>query len=300
MKYQIRHDTTYEYLDLVSMSHNLVHLEARGCARQTRLSSSLTIEPAPAVGVSRDDYFGNPVTAFTIQEPHRRLCVRSENVVHVHPEAAPGPSRTVPWEDAIRALRLGRDPETLDAYQYAFDSPYIQVEPGLAAYAAPSFPAGRPVLEAALDLTHRIHTDFRYDPTATTTATPLRRVMELRRGVCQDFAHLQIGCLRSLGLAARYVSGYLLTNPPPGRPRLGGADASHAWLSVYCPGHGWVDLDPTNNQVPHDNHILVAWGRDYEDVSPVNGVVLGGGRHFVAVAVDVVKLEETAPPAARA
>jgi transglutaminase-like putative cysteine protease len=149
------------------------------------------------------------------------------------------------------------------------------------------------LLDAALDLTRRIHADYRYDPTATTTATPLEKVMELRRGVCQDFAHLQIGCLRSLGLAARYVSGYLLTNPPPGRPRLVGADASHAWLSVYCPGSGWVDLDPTNNQIPHDNHILVAWGRDYEDVSPVNGVVLGGGKHYVTVAVDVVKLNES-------
>jgi transglutaminase-like putative cysteine protease len=225
--------------------------------------------------------------------------VRAENVVDVHPERGPDPKATPPWEHALHVLRQERDPETLDAYQYAFDSPYIRLGADLAAYAAPSFPTGRPLLDAALDLTRRIHADYRYDPTATTTATPLEKVMELRRGVCQDFAHLQIGCLRSLGLAARYVSGYLLTNPPPGRPRLVGADASHAWLSVYCPGSGWIDLDPTNNQIPHDNHILVAWGRDYEDVSPVNGVVLGGGKHYVTVAVDVVKLNEgdgQAPP----
>ncbi|MFO0954317.1 MAG: transglutaminase family protein [Isosphaeraceae bacterium] len=293
--YHVRHDTTYEYVDVVSMSHNLAHLEARTCARQTRRTGSLRIEPTPAVAVARQDYFGNPVTAFTIQEPHRSLSVRAENVVDVHPEPVPEPAGTPAWEAAWTLLREGRDADTLDAYQYAFDSPYVRVDDELAEYAAPSFPPGRPILEAALDLTKRIHTDFRYDPTATTTATPLKQVLELRRGVCQDFAHLEIGCLRSLGLAARYVSGYLLTTPPPGRPRLIGADASHAWVSVYCPGFGWVDLDPTNNQIPGEQHILLAWGRDYDDVSPVNGVVLGGGKHFVAVAVDVVKAEDAAP-----
>jgi transglutaminase-like putative cysteine protease len=154
-------------------------------------------------------------------------------------------------------------------------------------YAAASFPAGRPTLEALLDLTQRIYRDFTYDPRATTVSTPLNQVWRTRRGVCQDFAHFQIGCLRALGLPARYVSGYLVTKPPPGKPRLVGADASHAWVALYCPGVGWIDADPTNNVLPAEHHITVAYGRDFSDVSPVKGVILGGGHHTLSVAVDV-------------
>jgi transglutaminase-like putative cysteine protease len=182
-----------------------------------------------------------------------------------------------------------RSPTILDAYQFVFDSRYIQCGADLARYAAPSFDAGRPLLEVVQDLTRRIHTDFRYDQQATTLATPLRDVLENRRGVCQDFAHLQIGCLRSMGVPARYVSGYLRTRPNLERPPAVGAHASHAWLSVFCPDFGWIDVDPTNDLIPSDTHITLAWGRDYDDVSPIKGVILGGGHHTVAVAVDVAE-----------
>ena len=197
---------------------------------------------------------------------------------------------TPPWESVRALLEQDHSPPGLEARQFVYDSHYVKASPALAAYAAPSFPANRPVLEAARDLTRRIHQDFQYDPKATTVATPIQEVLEHRRGVCQDFAHLQIGCLRALGLSARYISGYLRTVPPPGQERLVGVDASHAWLSVYCPGWGWVDLDPTNDLIPSDGHLVLAWGRDYDDVSPVKGVNLGGGRHSVIVGVDVAVL----------
>jgi transglutaminase-like putative cysteine protease len=287
MIYHVSHETRYEYADLVSTSHNLLHLAARTCPCQTRLRQHLEYNLPPAVEVTRPDYFGNPTTFLTIQEPHREFVILAFNVVNVHPLPLPDPQATMPWEDVARFLRTDRSESTLDAYQFAFDSAYVSGSAELAAYAAPSFPPGRPVLEALMDLTRRIQSEFRYDPEATTTATPLSEVLDLRHGVCQDFAHLQIGCLRSLGLAARYVSGYLLTTPPPGKEKLVGADASHAWVSLYVPGHGWVDTDPTNNLMPREHHIVLAWGRDYDDVSPIKGVILGGGEHQVTVAVDV-------------
>ncbi len=188
----------------------------------------------------------------------------------------------------VAQLRAGASTAERDAYSFVFDSPYVPRDEALADYAAPSFPPGRPLLAAVFDLTTRIHREFRYDPRATTVATPMRKVLARRAGVCQDFAHLQLGCLRALGLAARYVSGYLVTEPPPGKARLVGADASHAWLSVFCPAWGWIDCDPTNDQVPGDRHVTLAWGRDYDDVCPVRGIVLGGGRSTLKVSVDVV------------
>jgi transglutaminase-like putative cysteine protease len=188
-----------------------------------------------------------------------------------------------------------RSPAGLAAYQYAFDSPCVRNSPELADFALPSFTPGRPILAAAADLTRRIHTEFRYDPTATSVNTPPSEVLKTRRGVCQDFAHLAIGCLRSLGLPARYVSGYLLTTPPPGKPRLVGADASHAWFSVYTPDCDWVDYDPTNNIRPSDQHVTLAWGRDYSDVCPIKGVFFGGGQQVVQVSVDVTPLEGASP-----
>ena len=287
MNYRVTHTTTHRYGKVVSLCHNLVHLTPRTCARQTCLFSQLQMTPSPKLVVEQADFFGNRATYFMVKEPHEQLTLNAVSETEVAPFAAPDCGVTPPWESVRAFLEQDRSPQGLEACQFVYDSPYIKASPELADYAAPAFPAGRPVLEAARDLTRRIHQDFRYDPKATTVATPLQEVLKIRRGVCQDFAHLQIGCLRALGLAARYVSGYLRTDSPPGQERLVGADASHAWLSVFCPGFGWVDLDPTNDLIPSDGHLLVAWGRDYDDVSPVKGVNLGGGRHSVDVSVDI-------------
>jgi transglutaminase-like putative cysteine protease len=299
MIYRVEHETVYDYPRDVSLSHNLAHLTARACATQTRLYGGIELSVPPAVSVDQVDAFGNPMTFFTIQEPHRRLTVHARNVVQVHPPKPPEAALSPPWEEARHVLRTRRDRATLDAYQFTFDSPLVRRAGWQADYASRSFPPGRPLLEAVTDLMHRLHGDFAFDASATSTGTSLAEFFKLRRGVCQDFTHLQIACLRSLGLAARYVSGYLLTTPPAGQPRLVGADASHAWLSVYCPESGWVDYDPTNDQLPSDKHVILAWGRDFDDVSPVKGVILGGGRHSVEVAVDVVSLDDPESHAGR-
>ena len=285
-RYRIVHVTTYEYTEPVSLCQNVAHLSARPCDRQQSTPPVLTISPEPAVIEERVDYFGNPVHYFTIQEAHRQLTVRAEHAIAVRPGPSPDPATTPPWE-SVRD-RLPRDRAWLDAAQYAYDSRYAAADRRYAEYAGPSFTPGRPILEAGLDLIARVHAGFAFDPQATTLATPVLEVFEKRRGVCQDFAHLVLACLRSLGLAARYVSGYLCTVPPAGKPRLIGADATHAWVSLFCGDAGWVDLDPTNDQIPGDRHVLLAWGRDYDDVSPLKGVIQGGGQHRVKVAVDVV------------
>ncbi len=290
MMYKSVHTTVYDYLEPVSLCHNVFHLTARSGFWQTRRSSELRISPPPSVMTERIDFFGNTATFATIEEPHRKLSVTAINVTELAPETPPQAGLTPPWDVVRDQLRIERGPEIVVASQFIFDSPYVPIDEQLAAYAAPSFPPGRPILEAVLDLAARIHAEFRYDPTATTIATPIKEVLQQRHGVCQDFAHLQIGCLRSLGLAARYVSGYLVTRPVPGRPRLLGDEASHAWVSFFCPGFGWIDLDPTNNQVPYDHHIVLAWGRDYDDVSPIKGVILGGGSHKVEVMVDIAPI----------
>jgi transglutaminase-like putative cysteine protease len=291
MIYRISHTTIYEYSEPVTLCHNLARLTPRDSPRQSCRASELRIAPVPDVQLLQKDYFGNPATFFTLQRPHQKLTITALHEADVGPFAGPEPAVTASWEAVRERLQSDRDPEWLDAYQFTFDSPYCQAGPDLAEYAAPSFPEGRPIVEAVLDLTGRIHEEFTYDREATTVATPLAEVLAGRRGVCQDFAHLEITCLRSLGLAARYVSGYLLTNPPPGRQRLVGGDASHAWLSVFCGEAGWVDVDPTNNQIPSDQHIVLAWGRDYGDVSPIKGVILGGRNHTVSVAVEVNRAE---------
>lgn len=289
--YRITHRSVYSYSEPVTLCHNVLRLTPRSHSNQYALQSEVLIEPIPAVLNSYLDYFGNPSTFFTVQERHKQLNVTVISEAQVRPPVVPIPDRSPPWDSVPELLATSRVPGDLDAYQYVFDSPYLQASRKLAQLAAPSFPPGRPLLSGVLDLTRRIFTEFKYDPQATTVTTPINEVMETRRGVCQDFAHLQIGCLRSLGLAARYVSGYLLTVPPPGQPRLVGADASHAWVSVYCPGAGWIDFDPTNNQIPSTKHITVAWGRDYDDVSPIKGVLLGGGEQSIRVGVDVVPIE---------
>lgn len=297
MIYRITHSTTYDYRMPVTLCHNVAHLTPRDGPRQRCQETSLIVTPTPAVEEARTDYFGNPVIFFTVQEKHQQLVVKAEHATEVDPFEPPDSSQTPPWEEVRDQLASNRDGDVLDAYQYVFDSPYIRVTPALHDYALPSFAAGRPVLEAGRDLIARIHREFHYDPKATTLSTTVGEVLAGRRGVCQDFAHLAIGCLRSVGLAARYVSGYLLTRPPEGKQRLVGADASHAWLAVWCGNHhGWIDLDPTNNLIPSDEHILLGWGRDYDDVSPIKGVILGGGEHQVRVAVDVVEYQDLLLP----
>ena len=290
--YRIDHHTHYDYAATVATSQHVAYLEPRALPRQHVLAHTLTIDPPAASVTRRVDYFGNAAAHFTLITPHDTLGVASHSEVMVDArEAVIDPSRSPAWEDVRDRLAFRRGEPAGEASQFAWTSPYIAPAPELADYARRSFHAGRPLLDAAVDLMHRIHDEFRFDASATTITTPVTRVLEERHGVCQDFAHLQISCLRALGLPARYVSGYLLTDPPPGQPRLIGADASHAWLSVHCPAHGWVDLDPTNALLPDARHITIAWGRDYGDVSPLRGVMLGGAEHTLSVGVSVVPLE---------
>jgi transglutaminase-like putative cysteine protease len=291
MKLKVSHATTYVYGEPVTTSHHEARVTPRDTLNQRLLAHELMIMPVPEARRRRFDYFGNRTVHFSLSEPHRKLEVVAESTVEVAAlrplvlEASP------PWESVRDRLHSDRKRDTLDAYAMSLESEHVALAPELREYAARSFPAGRPVLEAVRDLIARIHADFTYDPRATEVSTPLDQVIRLRRGVCQDFAHLGIGCLRAHGLAARYVSGYLLTRPPPGKPKLVGADASHAWFAAFVPEHGWVDFDPTNDLLPSDEHVTVAFGRDFADVTPIRGVILGGGQHSVDVAVDVTPLE---------
>lgn len=287
MIYHVRHNTTYHYATAAEACHNMLRLEPRTMPGQTCVEFSLKVDPTPARIHTYVDYFGNQVRSFAIFQPHEELSITSESRVVVERPARPREATSPSWTDVRRCLRSDRDDATIDALQYVFDSVYIRSSTALADYALPSFTKGRPLLAAVADLTTQIFREFAYDPSATTIDTKIEDVLQRRRGVCQDFAHLQIGCLKSLGLAARYVSGYLRTTVAPGQTRLQGADASHAWLSVFCPDNGWVDFDPTNGCLVTDQHITLGWGRDFHDVSPIKGVVLGGGSSTLGVAVDV-------------
>jgi transglutaminase-like putative cysteine protease len=288
--FDLTHATTYDYHSPVSVSHHLLRVSPRRLARQFRVAHHVATDPVAATTSQRTDYFGNDVTFVTIEGAHRRLRVTSRSRVAVGPAFIPDPAETPHWESVRGRCRGDRSAAALEAIEFTFATPIVSLEPAFAEYALVSFTSRRSILEAALDLTARIHADFTFDAIATTVSTPLAEVLEKRRGVCQDFAHFEIACLRSLGLPARYVSGYLETVPPPGRPRLVGADASHAWVSLFCPAIGWIDLDPTNNCLPSMRHITAAWGRDYSDVSPIRGVLLGSGEQTLSVAVDVVPL----------
>jgi transglutaminase-like putative cysteine protease len=288
--YAITHRTTYSYTEPVSICHNLAYLMPRRAANHLWSDCQIIIDPKPSLTVERPDYFGNVALYFAIQEPHNALIVTARSHVEVTPLAPTDAPVPMAWEEAQKLLRQAPDEALLDAYQFTLYSPFTLWPESLAEYAQPSFPPGRGLSDAVLDLTRRIHADFTYDSKATSVSTTIAELLRHRRGVCQDLAHLQIACLRCLGLAARYVSGYLLATPPPGRPRLVGADASHAWVSVFLPGLGWLDVDPTNNMLPSDQHITIAWGRDYGDVSPLRGVILGGGEHRIEVSVDVQPL----------
>ena len=291
MRYRVVHSTTYTYEEIVSIGHNEVRLEPRGTSTERCLSTELAIEPAPAVRASERDYFGNLTSFFTLQEPHHRMVIVATSELEITPAPSPVSDASPAW-DAHRDGLLGDVSEAgLHAREMTFESPLVPVTSQFAAYARPSFEAGRPIVEAVLDLTRRVHEDFEYRPGATSVTTPVAAVLEQRFGVCQDFAHLEIACLRALGLPARYVSGYIRTRSAPDREQLVGADASHAWLAVWCGAAGWIGVDPTNDLVVSDRHVTLAWGRDYGDVSPVKGVVLGGGGHTVEVAVDVEPLD---------
>lgn len=287
MRYRILHQTTYAYTERVTISHHAARLKPRGLKLQECEEFSVSFRPAPAVQKTRTDFFGNEIQFFSVQEVHAGLDITARSLVTVFPRREVQVSKSPSWETVTSLFKEPVLPNNVPPYQFVFDSHLLQSTPDLADYARPSFPAGRPMLEGARDLCCRIHQDFKFNPKATTVATPLVEVMKTRQGVCQDFAHVGIACLRSLGLAARYVSGYIRTVPPKGKRRLVGADASHAWLSAYCPVLGWVDMDPTNNVIPSEDHITVAYGRDFADVSPVAGVLTGGGGHEVTVAVDV-------------
>jgi transglutaminase-like putative cysteine protease len=293
MMYQLSHTTTYDYRDPVSLSHHVLRLRPREVRGQNCLNFQLSIDPAPASNDSHSDYFGNSVAFVAIQQPHNQLVIRSRSQVRKFHIPLPDPAETPSWEhvrDLSRGCQIG---PALEASEFLFDSPLIKAADQFGHYASASFAKGRSILEAVLDFTRRIHTEFTFDPKSTTIATPVEEVFKSRRGVCQDFAQVQIACMRSLGLPARYVSGYLETVPAPGKEKLIGADASHAWVSFYCHGLGWIDVDPTNNVAVGEKHVTVGWGRDYSDVSPVRGVILGSGEHTVKVAVDVQRLEIT-------
>jgi transglutaminase-like putative cysteine protease len=301
MRYRIRHMTRYAYGDPVSLCHSITHLKPRETGFQRCLSTQVRVSPWPSVSREHRDMFGNRINYFSIQQSHLALEITANSEVEVSTPAVPPLEQTAAWEQVRDELHQDRDARSIGARIFTLPSPAIPLDATAIRYARASFLPGRPVLEAAHDLMSRIYAEFEYDPISTTVATPLASVLEHRRGVCQDFAHVGIACLRGLGLAARYVSGYLETLPPPGQPKLRGADASHAWFSVFVPGFedtadgqqtgGWVDFDPTNDCLIHEQHIITAVGRDYQDVTPVRGVFYGGGEHRLTVAVDVDRLE---------
>jgi transglutaminase-like putative cysteine protease len=289
MMFRIVHRTNYRYNAPVSRARNEAHLRPRDTDIQQCLTSELVVEPTPTSWTERTDFFGNPVVSFAVDGPFEELTITSTSSVSV---AANGRMTTSgpAWELARDSLEEDLSPDMLAAREFCFESPLVPLSVAIRAYAEPSFPAGRPLVDAVSDLIERIFENFVYDPGFTTVTTPIEEVLRFRRGVCQDFAHLAIGCLRSMGLAARYVSGYLETAPPPGGERTIGADASHAWLAVFVPGEGWLDVDPTNDRIVDTSYVTTAWGRDYSDVSPLKGIVFGGGSsHALDVSVDVTR-----------
>ena len=283
---RVEHVTEYAYTSRVELAAHLLHLRPRTLPWQSVLRFALRAEPSPDRVRWGTDHFGNPVAWLFLDRGHNRLVVATEAVVAIEGQPAPPTRETPTWEYVAHLAQ--RPASAREASEFVFSSAMAPIDPAVLAYAASSFPRGRPVLAGLLDLMARIGREFRFDPEVTTVSTPVERVLQLRAGVCQDFAHLMIAGLRGLGLPARYVSGYLRTVPAPGQERLRGADHSHAWVSCWMgPVHGWIDLDPTNDLVVGDEHVWLAWGRDYADVSPIRGVLLGGGQHVLRVSVDI-------------
>jgi transglutaminase-like putative cysteine protease len=297
VRFEIVHRTVYRYDAPVSSAYNTAHLTPRATATQRCVSTRIDVDPVPADRSTHVDHFGNEALYVAIHEPHQHLAVTATSVVDVTAPAVDrvgAPEADLSWTDAVEALIGTADVDTTEAQQFVLPSPHVSTPVDALTYAAGSFPPGTDVLAGALDLMGRIHREFEFDPGATTTSTPVDEVLAHGRGVCQDFAHLMIAGLRALGLPARYVSGYLETEPPPGSERLVGVDASHAWVSLFVPRIGWIDLDPTNDVIPAERHVTLAWGRDYGDVAPLTGVIFTGhGGHELSVAVDVRRLDRT-------
>lgn len=286
MNFRVTHTTRYEYGGSATINYNEAWLTPRTFPGQICTAADVEIDPLPHDRSEHVDFFGNRVTYFSVQQPHERMSVTARSNVNLDPAQRSVP-QDIPVEEARSRLQT---PRHAQARPFVLGSPMCAPSPALADYARISFPPGTGLLEGAADLMSRIHTDYEYVPQYTSIATPLQQLLSDRRGVCQDFAHVAIGCLRSLGLAARYVSGYIETVSPEGQPKLRGADASHAWFSVLLPDEGWADFDPTNDQQPSEQHITVAWGRDYADVTPLKGVVFGNGNTELSVSVDVERL----------
>jgi len=280
---QALHTTTYSYSEPVSLCHTEVRLRPRTDSGQRLLEHRLVVEPEPSSITAHSDFFGNDVSTLTIGEPHTTLRITATSLIENNGADTIHPALTPPWEQIRDAVREYRTGAAFAAFQFTFDSPRIPLTKAFADYAFPSFTTNRPILQCATELCQRIFTDFKYDSKATTVTTSVEQVLRTRLGVCQDFAHVMIACMRALGLPARYVSGYLRTGE-----NGTGATASHAWVAIYCPGFDWLDLDPTNNVMPSTDHITLGWGRDYSDVPPVKGVALGGGDQTVEVEVHVV------------
>ena len=290
MIYEVSHRTVYRYSTPVVQSQHVLHMSPRAVARQTVKGHALLIDPAPTIRTERDDYDGNRAVMFDIEQEHHELIIHARSTIDVSSPPQIDLAASMPWEALVARVGQSAPENDLSVVRYACASRLTRPTVEIAEYARASFPANRPVLMAAWELIKRIYADFVFDATATDVSTPVTTVLQQRRGVCQDFSHLALACLRALHLPARYVSGYILTRPPPGQQKLAGADASHAWISVYAPEFGWVDFDPTNGLMPRDEHITIAYGRDYDDVSPISGILLGGSEHQVAVGVDVVPL----------
>jgi len=290
VRYRIIHHTRYSYESPVTVCHYLARLAPRALPTQACPWHELEINPDPADRAVRNDCFGNTTVYFEMEGAHDSLEVISRSLVEISASPAPNPDITPSWEKIRDACLADKLTPAAEAGEFVYASTLITPAPVFAEYARSSFPAGKPILAGVCDLNHRINTDFKFDPAATDVATPVTQAFEKRRGVCQDFAQVMIACLRSIGLPARYVSGYLETLPPPGQVKLVGADASHAWISVWCGDEfGWMDADPTNDILPGERHITVAWGRDFSDVSPLRGITLGAGKQSLTVGVDVMQ-----------
>ncbi len=294
MKYKIKHSTRYKYALPVSNCYNLAYMLPRSTLNQLVENIDIQISPNASMRNTRQDYFGNSFLQFTIEKDHQELDLTITSQISTQePQSNINLDFGNPCTYVKYLQQNSREWQCLQAREFMLNSPMVQQHAELADYAAPSFSDDRPFLSAVLDLTQRIYRDFTYDPQFSDVATPLADVLKHKRGVCQDFAHLAIGCMRSLGYPARYVSGYLETIPPPGQEKLVGADATHAWFAVYSPGEGWYDFDPTNNTLTNEQHLTTAWGRDYSDVSPLKGVIFGGGHSpQLMVSVDVQRLME--------
>jgi transglutaminase-like putative cysteine protease len=293
-RYRVRHETCYIYGGDVAHSHHLLHLSPRSRDNQRCLGAKIVLDPTPSFRRDDQDAFGNPVTRLEYDRPHHRLSVCAEIDVDVSTVAASAAGASDAWESVVERLRYSGTPMAeadVDAMRFRMQSGYVVLKQAFADYGDDCFTPGAAIADAAEGLMRKIYREFRYAPGATTISTAMTQVFESRRGVCQDFAHVMIAVLRSRGLAARYVSGYLRTIAAGAAPVLVGADASHAWVSVYCPPLGWIDLDPTNDVRVGTDHITLAWGRDFGDVSPLRGVIVGGGGHDFSVRVSVQPLE---------